>query len=388
MIILGEPYVSTYLEETIIKHQIPVYREPGIHLQSEDQMLILDEKSFFDHYRANKETMLYTNSENTLSVINKNLEDTYLNQTTKILKDKVAFREAIQSLYPDFYFSRHRLDQLLKLDENMLPFPLILKPSVGFFSMGVYQINQASEWKQTVTQIKKEEKQNQGLFPDCVIDYDEFIIEKYIEGTEYAVDAYYKQDGKAVIINIFEHLFSDEKDTSDRIYFTGFETIQRWHDIFQEKLTQIGRLLGIQNYPVHIELRVTPDHQIIPIEVNPMRFAGWCTTDIAHYAWGINPYETFFFQQEPNWDEILNRKQSKYFCMNIADIPAHIDRSRITNVHYKEFLGLFSKIDEWRKIDYHQHQVFAFVFSQTNDYEEMQRFSKKDLSQYLEISKL
>ena len=40
----------------------------------------------------------------------------------------------------------------------------------------------------------------------------------------------------------------------------------------------LAKLAGLKNFPLHTEVRVNEKGEIIPIEVNPMRFGGWCTT--------------------------------------------------------------------------------------------------------------
>ena len=60
---------------------------------------------------------------------------------------------------------------------------------------------------------------------------------------------------------------------------------------FTDFAGKIGDLAGVKNFPVHIELRRDNDGILLPIEVNPMRFGGWCTTaDISFLAYGFNPY--------------------------------------------------------------------------------------------------
>ena len=49
-------------------------------------------------------------------------------------------------------------------------------------------------------------------------------------------------------------------------------------------MDKIGKEIGYKNFPFHIELRIDKD-KIIPIEINPMRFCGWCITDIAQNAY-------------------------------------------------------------------------------------------------------
>jgi hypothetical protein len=43
---------------------------------------------------------------------------------------------------------------------------------------------------------------------------------------------------------------------------------------------------------MHVEVRVDGD-VICPIEFNPMRFAGFSSTDVAYYAYGIRTIEYF-----------------------------------------------------------------------------------------------
>ena len=67
----------------------------------------------------------------------------------------------------------------------------------------------------------------------------------------------------------------------------------------------------MKNIPVHVEVRLKPDQQIIPIEVNPLRFGGWCTTaDLAGMSFGINPYEMFLKQEKPDWEKIFSGRLS------------------------------------------------------------------------------
>ena len=58
--------------------------------------------------------------------------------------------------------------------------------------------------------------------------------------------------------------------------------------VLPEYVAEIGKLKNIKLFPMHIEVRVTKTGDVVPIEINPMRFAGWCTTDVANYAWRIN----------------------------------------------------------------------------------------------------
>jgi len=125
--------------------------------------------------------------------------------------------------------------------------------------------------------------------------------------------------------------------------------------------------------------------QVIPIEVNPMRFAGWCTTDLAYYAYGINVYEYYIKQLEPDWKEILKDKKDKIYSIVVADIPNNIETTEIDEIDYQRFYSHFNKVLEMRKIDYRLHPVFAFLFVETenNQWIEIEQILMSDLREYI-----
>ena len=90
-----------------------------------------------------------------------------------------------------------------------------------------------------------------------------------------------------MITNILQHLFSSDDDVSDRVYLTGEEMVTDNLDRFTAFLAQVGQLAGWRNFPVHVEVRVDACRPIVPIEFNPLRFGGWCTT--ADLTPGLRP---------------------------------------------------------------------------------------------------
>ena len=93
--------------------------------------------------------------------------------------------------------------------------------------------------------------------------------------------------GKKRRKDIITHRFASQEDVSDRIYYTSKEIIEQYEEPFKLFLKKMNSKLGLAQFPMHLELRVSGEN-IIPIEVNPMRFAGLSCTDIAYYAYGIN----------------------------------------------------------------------------------------------------
>ncbi|MBO8171929.1 MAG: ATP-grasp domain-containing protein [Bacillaceae bacterium] len=384
MIILDKPYVSPLLEQTIVEHDIPVLiNDQTLSLTQRDRMKILDENLFFQIYQESDAPLLYTNSENAIRPIFEHLRGSQLESTTRLLKNKALFREKTATLYPELTYLETDRNALKDLKPADLPFPFVIKPSVGFFSMGVYRVDDEQEWQEVIDKIEDELERVRDLYPSYVLGTEKFLIEDCIEGDEFAVDAYYDRNGRPVILNILKHLFASSKDTSDRVYFTGAKVIQEWLEPFERELDKIGRTFNLKGYPVHIEFRAQKNGRIYPIELNPLRFAGWCSTDIAYEAFGINPYEFYLFGKKPDWPNVLRGKEHNLYSVTVCEISHTVDRNRIRTVDFDRFLSLYRHLLELRKIDYRQYPVFAFVFSETDQMTDLKKILTEDLTQYL-----
>ncbi|MBU3217831.1 ATP-grasp domain-containing protein (plasmid) [Clostridium estertheticum] len=385
MIILDEPYVSTFLLETARDMGIPVLDCSNVReLTSLTGLKTVNENEFMNIAKTKSPLLLYCNSENSFQWINKNLKYTEIPSAIEMFKDKVSFRKLVKDIYPHFLFKEVSYEQLSKFDTTEIEKPFIIKPTVGFFSMGVHKVNEDNEWEAIISLIRNEMDKIKGLYPTEVMNSSKFIIEEYIEGPEYAIDAYYDSNGDPVILNILEHPFSSNGDVSDRIYFTSKKIIKKYLNAFSNVLMSIGKATGISNFPVHMEVRIDKSGNVIPIEVNPMRFAGWCTTDIAYHAYGINVYENYFHQKKPDWNQILKTDDNKLYCIVVGDIPEDINFKEIKKINYDAYLSNFSNILEFRKIDYNQYPVFAFSFISVEcNSNEVDKILKLDLRQYI-----
>jgi len=373
MIILEKPYISDFLIETIKKNNFTVLDNEIARKYLPDNLLVKNVN--------NKEEKIYSDSENSIDWVLSNLADNEISKMIKISKDKVLFREKIKEIYPDFYFKKASINELKNLDYKKLPYPIILKPSVGFLSFGVYPVKNETEWQEVIKKIDFEIEKFKGIFPKNVVNCDDFIIEEMIEGDEFALDAYFDERGIATILNIFQHPFFDDKDVSDRAYYTSSEIIKSNLNDFKNILDKIGKVAGYKNFPFHLELRKNKN-KIIPIELNPMRFCGWCITDIAYFGYGINPYEYFFKGLKPDWDKILeNKKDIYYFTM--ADIPSTIKNKDIKNINFEKYLKNIKNPIEIRKIDYKNNPVFGIVFAKTPDLEEIKNILKLDMREFI-----
>ncbi len=386
MIILDKPYVSDFLIETIKKYKIPVLKTNfSEELLDKNKELLVNKEDAILHFKNNPKAKLYTNSENSISWIENNLEFTDLPKKVNIFKDKFRFRELLKPLYPNYFFKSIHLDELEDTDISNFPLPFILKPSIGFFSLGIYKVDAYKDWDKAVYDIKKEMIEIEGMYPKEVLNTSKFIVEQCIKGEEYALDCYYDNDGKPVILNILKHLFASESDTGDRIYFTSAKIIKEQLKPVEDFLLEIAKLTKIENFPLHIEIRID-NGKIQPIEFNPLRFGGWCSTaDLTAYAWNLNSYDYFLSGKRPNWEQILKKDKGNAYNLIVLDNNSGIEGKGIKYFDYDKLLKAFTKPLELRKTDYKKFPVFAFLFAETADEnaEELKNILKSNLKEFI-----
>ncbi len=388
MIILEKPYVSEFLIDTIVQNDWAVLDNKTVAKADieEGALETIPSEIAEDYYSLVEYPLIYSNSENSINWILENLPKSHLSRYIKLFKDKIAFRNMLKDIYPEFYYKEVDYAELKKIKLEELKFPLVLKPAVGFLSLGVHTIYNDADWKTVMFSLEAEIESAQKLYPEEVVSCSKFIIEEYIDGEEFAIDAYFDKSGVPVILNIFQHPFLDSKDVKDRIYMMSAGIMVKYMARFAMLLKQIGDKNNIRNFPMHIEVRVTKDEKIIPIEVNPLRFAGWCTADVAKYAWGINVYECYMNQQKPDWNNILEKASKGVYYFSMAEVPEGADRTKIKAFDYDRYLSNFSNVLELRRINFQNNPLFAVIFGSTTDKEEIKRILELKTKDYVTFS--
>ncbi len=362
MIILDAPYVSDFLKGSIKRQNFAVLDTDRARALAGDDLNYVSAREFTDL----SEQRVYTNSENALEDVAKLLGHTDIPRQVEACKDKVRFRELTASLFPDYFFCRATLEELDAMDPARLCFPLVVKPARGFFSLGVHMVEQAEDWAGALASLRGEITDFNANYPTDVVDSGSFIVEQAAAGEEYAVDVYWDHEGKAVVLNVLHHIFSSGDDVSDRLYLTSSAIMRENLERFSALMQDIGEACGFRDFPAHIELRLAEDGTIIPIEANPLRFAGWCVADMTHMAWGFDPYEYYLNNLHPDWDDILPSREGRIYSLCLADLPSSLDRQAITEVDWDGVADMFEEVLELRKIDYSEFPVLAFVFSATS----------------------
>ena len=389
MFFVDKPYVSDFFKKTVKDNNIPIVATdsageldmlPGTKMVSPTDAIAV--------VRKQENPLIYTTSENSIGWIAEHFAFSDLPEKIDLFKDKLKFRQLTKPMFPGFYFQGVKLEELGRVQFDQLPLPFIIKPAIGFMSMGVYQVENYTEWIAAIDAINGEIEQVKNLYPASVLNTSSFIIEQCIAGEEFAVDVYYNSSGEAVVLGILKHVFASAADVSDRIYISSKEIIEENLAEFTEFAGEIGRLAGVRNFPVHIELRRDEDGVLLPIEVNPMRFGGWCTTaDLSFLAYGFNPYLYYYQQRKPDWGKLLAEKEGKLFGIVVLDNSTGLAISQIKSFDYDKLLSKFDKPLDLRKIDFQQYPVFGFLFTETTEdnFIELQNILNSDLREFITL---
>jgi hypothetical protein len=178
-------------------------------------------------------------------------------------------------------------------------------------------------------------------------------------------------------------MFKDAEDTSDLVYYTRRSLVRRHYAAIFDFLVRLGDLFDLKRFPMHLELRLTPQGQLVPIEVNPLRFAGLGTTEIAEYAYAINVYKHFLRETRPDWDAILADPDDSVYSFLCVDIPTEMFRDPTLRIRDRALYKAFGEVLEYRMLDEQESSTFAVIFLRADDLDESRRILAMDLDQYL-----
>ena len=382
MIILEKPYVSAPLVEYLEKSQLSVLKNDMSELLVKQgrRLNLVNDNEFVAQYKQSGK--LYAVSENALVWLYPHLAGSELIEKVKIVKDKAEFRKICAKIFPDFYYKEVEMKELRSLNPDELPLPLVIKPAVGFLSVGVYIVRSKEEWNAALDDIDKNFAKQCAVFPETVVKSGKFVLEDFIQGEEYAVDAYYDKDGKPNIINIFHHIFKNETDVSDRLYCMSKEIFEKHYGPFNQFLIDLNSVLNLRNFPMHVEFRVDKNTgKAIPIEVNPLRFAGMCLNDLTRHTCGLLPVQCYFEGIHPDYATMWNGIEDDVFSFVVLDKPYETNKA----LDFEKIKKHFHGVVETRDIMNPAMSVWGFLFVKTDKAHrnELNEILNSDLTEFI-----
>ncbi|MBQ5791060.1 MAG: ATP-grasp domain-containing protein, partial [Thermoguttaceae bacterium] len=170
MFVVEQPFASDFFFRSLEKLQAPVLRGAAVeefNVANRNLNLVSD-KEFVEYYRKIPEP-LYCNSENGLSRVATLLPDAPFVRLAELFKNKAKFRQAVAPLYPNFTFREVDLTELQTLRYGDLPRRFVIKPSVGFLSVGVRFVESAEDWERAQAEILRESAAGSADFPRDVV---------------------------------------------------------------------------------------------------------------------------------------------------------------------------------------------------------------------------
>lgn len=362
MVILEEPYASPLLVEWLASSQHPVLdNDFARSLQASHPLNLVGAKECAR--RLSSGERVYTSSENALSWICDNVDNADLVRVIELLKDKAALRKLLSPLNPDLHFKVLPRKALRDVAVEDLSLPVILKPAVGFCSMGVYAIERSDDWNRALADMEASESVWNERYPESVVDASDCIIESLIEGVEYAVDMYYDAEGKARVLNVLRHDFAGPEDTGDRMYVTSRDIVLRVAPLIEHWLDDANDYIGARNFPAHVEVRVK-DGAVVPIEFNPLRFAGLGGTDVAYLGWGLRTYAAYLQDEAVDFDSMTASAAGKVYSMSLLNPTPSADLRRPFD--YEAFEARFSNVLAFHHFDVNATGSYGFLFLETD----------------------
>ncbi len=390
MFLVDRPHVSAALRRSLAAGGIPVVATAAAR-----ERLAGTEVDWIPQEEAARQLAgpspprLHTNSEDALAWLAERAPDSALARGAGLCKDKLAFRELTRPLHPELRFLGVGLEELDRLDLAALPVPFVIKPAAGFFSLGVHRVSAPEQWPAVRRRLRDELQAFAGRYPGAVLDSGRLIVEQLIDGAEFALDAYLDDQGEPVILNLMEHVFAGEDDVSDRVYRTTPALVERWRGPFADWLRRFGALAELRGFSLHAELRVDEASRVTPIEVNPLRFGGFCTTaELTARAWGFDPYQAYLRDERPDWPRLLAARGGRAFHLVVLDDTTGVPAAERTGFDYQRLLARFRQPLALERIDPRAYPLFGFLVAETpdDDFAEVDAVLRSDLREFVQAT--
>ena len=252
-------------------------------------------------------------SETSIEIIANRIDANRAN-AIQVLKDKFAFREILSKIYNNY---QYRIVKSTDIQHLSVSEKMIIKPIKGCFGTAVRIIEPSTDFKKLSLDLNNELLKNGSIFSESVLSKNDFIVEQYIEGEEYAVDMFYNSKGEPCIVNIYYHPMPNNKAYLHMIYISSKEVFGEIYDKAKTFFVKLNKILNVTNFAMHSEFKMN-EQDLMPIEINSMRFGGMGLGNLVYHSLNINPYMYYLNDNEPDWQEIWQENGDNIYTFFIA----------------------------------------------------------------------
>lgn len=383
MFFLASPFVSDFLVNTAINHNIPINADERL-LESSERLRYAYKLGIVNTAKDVPEKIIFNDPAAIELLREKNPEHVAV-ELANLLSDKFNFRCQSEHISPNISFRLINSSDLHKHKQSPIGYPCVIKPVKGISSVGVYKCMCPADWYKAINDLKQLPK-SLSAYKKSAIDTQKYLVESLIEGDEYAIDAYFDEKGNPIVLSCYQHLFGCEYDISDQLYCTNKVIVRENLEKIENSLKALSNTFNLRNFAVHAELRISDDNGVQFIEVNPARFSGTDSPKLAYYFCRINPFHYFFQNIRPDWQQILNNQDDDTYSflfiskmkswdwskpvINVSDLSAKFDNLLGYTIHQKNDCDL----------------IKAFFFSKSQSFSEAIHLSRLNVEEYFSIS--
>jgi len=347
MLIQDKVYIITSSVEAGTLETLPV---------APQMELIAHEKLSESSQYFSPEQKVCITSEYSLSSVLDSLDPARRN-AVGVLKDKFKFRTILSEFFPEYQFYPVKTADIghLKIDRKS-----VIKPARGIFGTAVRIVNPETDMLKLSRELEEEIRKNAKVYPDSVLASEDFIVEDYIGGEEYAVDMFYDSNGIPRIVNVMHHPLPENPAYMHMIYNSSKTAFDAMYTKSRQFFTELNKVLNVKNFLLHAELRLWNDN-IYPVEINCMRFGGMGLCNLIYYSHGINPFLSFLHDSEPDWNTLWDGKENQVYSFFIAynGAKADLQSSRPDPMKLKD---RFTRVLREHLFDYRRQLAFGIYF--------------------------
>jgi hypothetical protein len=382
--LLSDAYTSPMLLNTLVREGIPVaakgpLREelarfcPGLRLASREEALDII---------AQPDSLILANSEGLLPCLLSESADSSRKVALRLLKDKSVLRKPTVAGGPGSA-TGSRVVEACQLKEAKLPSDgsFVIKPSAGLQGIGIRRVG-ASGLAAVAEEILEEVSRGSERFGPDLLSTDRFLIEDYVRGEEFACDAYLSQSGEPVILGAYGHPHMNDDDLGDVLYYTSSELMNKMQSRMSDFLRGLNERPGIRGLPLHAEFR-RQGRDLIPIEVNPLRFGDFGLPDLTFFAFGVNCYRHYFLQQAPQWDRILLQAEKDIFFRVLSRLPDGAGAAAGKKIEHEEFADTFEHLTGYCRLDPLRYPAFSIAFAREVKMKAVTKYLSVDFRDFL-----
>ena len=345
-------------------------------LPKTEGMQLIQEDFFIENYNdLLKQNKICITSEATLDSILKILNDEAKVDAIKSMKDKFLFRNLLKDKYPMLDYFTVNLSDITKLKISS---EKIIKPVKGCFGTAVKRINEKSDLDKIVQEIKAEINRNSSILSENVLSQSEFIVEDYIEGEEYAVDMFYDSKGNPHIVNIYYHPNPKHIEYLHMIYYANKNIFELVYDKALDFFEKINEKLQLKSITLHSEFRLSEN--LVPIEINAMRFGGMGLGNMIYYSLGVNPYQCFIEERSPDWDKLWESHPNDNFVFFIAYNGTKVN-TNTQQPNLEKLEKKFTKILNKTYFKYQEQLAFG-IYTLNEDAKNINKLLQIDFNDY------